>query len=80
MGGPGPSPKTTKINDFGSKIEISSSNPDRNDRTDLAHLFGIVNWPGHVIFGSKSRKMLNKYPFSVIRPQNRALGLIFYAV
>ena len=47
----------TKIDDFGSRIELSSSNPDRNDRTDLPHLFGIVNGPGKAIFGSKIMKM-----------------------
>ena len=51
--------KKTNINDFGFRIEISSSNPGQNDRTDLAHLFSIVAWPGKAIFGSKSRKMLN---------------------
>ena len=79
MGGPRTPQKTTKINDFGSRIEISSSNPDRNDRMDLAHLFGIVNWPGKALFGSKSMKVFKKYPFSIIWPQNRVLGLIFCA-
>mgnify|MGYP000209219076 CR=1 FL=1 len=43
-----------------SRIEIASSSPDRNHRTDLAHLFGIVNWPGKAMFGSKSMKRLTK--------------------
>ena len=80
MGGPRTPQKTTKIDDFGSRIELSSSNPDRNDRTDLPHLFGIVNGPGKAIFGSKMRKLLKKYQFSIFWLQNRILGLIFGAV
>ena len=60
MGGPRTLQKTTKIDDFGSRIELSSSNPDRNDRTDLPHLFGIVNRPGKAVFGSKMKKWLKK--------------------
>ena len=46
-------PKTTKIIDFGFRIEISTSRPGQIDLQDLPHLFSIVAWPGKPIFGSK---------------------------
>ena len=80
MGGPGTPQKTITTDDFGFRIEISSSNPGQNDRTDLAHLFSIVAWPGKAIFASKSRNRLEKLRFSRFRSQNRALALICCAV
>ena len=57
-------PKTTKIIDFGFRIEISTSRPGQIDLQDLPHLFSIVAWPGKPIFGSKTRKRIKNIDFS----------------
>ena len=57
-------PKTTKIIDFGFRIEISTSRPGQIDLQDGARLFSIVAWPGKPIFGSKIRKRMKNIDFS----------------
>ena len=45
--------KLTKTNDFGFRIEISTSRPGQIDLQDGARLFSIMAWPGKPIFGLK---------------------------
>ena len=50
----------TKTNDFGFRIEISTSRPGQNHFQNLPHLSSIVTWPGDLIFASKMRKRIEK--------------------
>ena len=55
--------KPTKTDDFGFRIEISTSRPGQNHFQDLPHLSSIVTWPGDLIFASKMRKRIENCRF-----------------